>query len=68
MSRDPENLERVMHSEPATHTKSAQKTADFKSLRGLGLGVPLNPEPRFQSDDELWEPKATDGSPFAGMT
>jgi Arc/MetJ-type ribon-helix-helix transcriptional regulator len=27
----------------------------FRSLRGLGLCAPLNPEPRFPTDDSLWE-------------
>ncbi len=29
--------------------------ATFRSLRGLGLAAPLNPEPRFPTDDSLWE-------------
>lgn len=27
---------------------------DFRSLLGLGLKSPLNPKPRFKSEDELW--------------
>lgn len=28
---------------------------DFSTWLGLGLGAPLNPTPRFPSDDSLWE-------------
>jgi len=27
---------------------------DFKTWLGMGLGAPLNPNPRFPSDDSLW--------------
>jgi len=28
--------------------------SDFRSWLGLGLKAPLNPKPRFRSEDELW--------------
>jgi Arc/MetJ-type ribon-helix-helix transcriptional regulator len=28
---------------------------DFRSWIGAALKAPLNPNPRFQSDDDLWE-------------
>ena len=29
-------------------------TTDFKAWVGLAKRAPLNPEPRFRSDDDLW--------------
>ena len=28
--------------------------SDYRSWLGLGLKAPLNPKPRFRSEDELW--------------
>jgi len=28
--------------------------SDYRSWLGLGLKAPLNPKPRFQSEDDLW--------------
>jgi len=28
--------------------------SDFRSWLGLGLKAPLNPKPRFRSEDDLW--------------
>lgn len=28
---------------------------DFDDLLGMALQAPLNPNPRFKSDDDLWE-------------
>ncbi len=33
---------------------SAAKHSDFRSWLGLGLKGPLNPEPQFCSDDDIW--------------
>jgi hypothetical protein len=33
---------------------SAASHSDFRSWLGLGLKAPLNPKPRFRSEDELW--------------
>lgn len=33
---------------------SSASTSDFRSWLGLGLKAPLNPKPRFRSEDELW--------------
>lgn len=30
-------------------------TPDFRSWIGAALRAPLNPKPRFRSDDDLWE-------------
>jgi hypothetical protein len=27
---------------------------DFRALLGIGLKAPLNPHPRFKTEDELW--------------
>lgn len=31
------------------------RTSAFSSLRGLALKAPVNPDPRFSSDDDLWK-------------
>lgn len=31
------------------------KEFDFDRLVGMGLQVPLNPNPQFKSEDDLWE-------------
>jgi hypothetical protein len=33
---------------------SAASHSDFRSWLGLGLKAPLNPKPRFRSEDDLW--------------
>jgi len=33
---------------------SSASNSDFRSWLGLGLKAPLNPKPRFRSEDELW--------------
>ena len=37
----------------AAKTSSAAHS-DFRSWLGLGLKAPLNPKPRFRSEDDLW--------------
>jgi hypothetical protein len=32
----------------------AASHSDYRSWLGLGLKSPLNPKPRFRSEDELW--------------
>jgi hypothetical protein len=32
----------------------ASDTFDYRSWLGLALKAPLNPKPRFRSEDELW--------------
>ena len=32
----------------------AASCADYRSWLGLGLKAPLNPKPRFRSEDDLW--------------
>ena len=39
--------EAVRKSSPASHS-------DYRSWLGLGLKAPLNPKPRFSSEDDLW--------------
>ena len=34
--------------------KSPGGETDFRSWIGIGLKEPLNPRPRYQSEDELW--------------
>jgi hypothetical protein len=33
----------------------AKPRTDFRTWIGLGRRAPLNPNPRFRSDDDLWE-------------
>ena len=33
---------------------SAASHSDYRSWLGLGLKAPLNPKPRFRSEDDLW--------------
>ena len=35
-------------------TRSRKDRTDFRSWSGLALGSPVNPRPRFASDDDLW--------------
>jgi len=39
--------------EAAARTET-NSTFDFRALLGLGLKAPLNPKPRFKSEDDLW--------------
>lgn len=32
----------------------AKADFDFNSLLGIGLKAPLNPNPRFKTEDDLW--------------
>lgn len=32
----------------------AASRSDYRSWLGLGLKAPLNPKPRFRSEDDLW--------------
>lgn len=34
--------------------KASTSHCDYRSWLGLGLKAPLNPKPRFRSEDELW--------------
>jgi hypothetical protein len=31
------------------------KVTNFRSLLGIGAKVPLNPNPKFTTEDQLWE-------------
>jgi hypothetical protein len=43
------NQRLIVHVEPVT-----DHTTDFRSWIGLGNAAPQNPNPRFNSDDDLW--------------
>jgi hypothetical protein len=45
-------IRRALH-EAAARTQ-ANTDFDFRSWIGLALKAPLNPKPRFKSEDELW--------------
>lgn len=38
----------------AVEKVNAASQSDYRSWLGLGLKAPLNPKPRFRSEDELW--------------
>lgn len=45
---------RMVVSEAAQQVMAENKKVDFRGLLGIGLHKPLNPTPRFNSNDELW--------------
>ena len=46
---------RVAVQEAADRAERESERYDFRRLVGLAKRSPLNPRPRFRSDDELWE-------------
>ncbi len=40
-----------------TGVAKSHKTTDFKKWLGYAKKVPVNPHPRFSSDDDLWREK-----------
>jgi hypothetical protein len=47
----PRNQPLIVH----VQTVGQPPTTDFSSWLGLANKAPLNPTPRFKSDDDLWE-------------
>lgn len=45
---------RVAVAEAVGRAIEDSEAADFGAWRGAALRAPLNPRPRFQSDDDLW--------------
>lgn len=41
--------------EAAEKVNASGKEGEFRNLLGIGLKAPLNPYPRFKTEDELWE-------------
>lgn len=41
--------------EAVEREQRAARATDFSALRGLALKAPLNPNPRYSSDDDLWK-------------
>jgi len=35
--------------------RPAQQAMDFRTLLGIGIKVPMNPDPKFTTEDQLWE-------------
>jgi hypothetical protein len=46
---------RVAIQEGLERASRAAPVGDFKAWRGLALRAPVNPTPRFPSDETLWE-------------
>ena len=40
--------------------RESPPSMDFKSLLGIGMRVPMNPNPKFKNEDDLWK-KDRDG-------
>jgi hypothetical protein len=45
---------RIAVEEAAQRESRVRRRAEFASWRGAGLQAPLNPSPRFRSEDDLW--------------
>jgi hypothetical protein len=52
VKKDSNLTESAKKSEP---NRSAQETTDFRSLLGIGIKVPMNPDPKFTTEDQIWE-------------
>jgi hypothetical protein len=52
ITRKSDAIRLALH-EAATRA-SASGSCDFRPWLGLGLKAPLNPKPRFRSEDDLW--------------
>jgi hypothetical protein len=52
IKRKADAVRQALH-EVAARTR-AKDNCDFHSLLGIGLQAPLNPKPRFTTEDELW--------------
>lgn len=51
-----EAIRRVV-SDAVGKTSPEKKAYDWDRLVGIGLKAPLNPNPRFTNEDDLWEKK-----------
>lgn len=40
--------------EAVRQLRGGQEAVDFRTWIGIGLAAPLNPDPQFKSEDELW--------------
>ena len=50
---------RLAIKEGLDRAQGAHKVTDFHSWIGLGNETPTNGQPRFRSEDELWEPQGS---------
>lgn len=46
---------RLAVQEAVARLRGGQRQVDFREWIGAGLTVPPNPQPRFRSDDDLWQ-------------
>jgi hypothetical protein len=53
VTKDRKATAKLEASRPAVRESLPQ--TDFRSLLGIGIKVPMNPKPRFTTEDELWE-------------
>ena len=49
-----EAIRKAVH-EVAEKVEASTKEGEFRHLLGIGLKAPVNPNPRFKTEDELWE-------------
>lgn len=49
-----EAIRKAVH-EVAEKVETSTREGEFRNLLGIGLKAPVNPNPRFKTEDELWE-------------
>jgi uncharacterized membrane protein len=52
ITRKSDAIRQALHE--AVTRAAASGSCDYRSWLGLGLKAPLNPKPRFRSQDDLW--------------
>jgi hypothetical protein len=52
IARKSDAIRQALHEAVTRVTESG--SCDYRSWLGLGLKAPLNPRPRFRSEDDLW--------------
>lgn len=52
ITKQSEAIRQAVHE--AAAKGSVASRSDYRSWLGLGLKAPLNPKPRFRSEDDLW--------------
>jgi hypothetical protein len=52
IARKSDAIRQALHE--AVTRATASGSCDYRSWLGLGLKAPLNPKPRFRSEDDLW--------------
>lgn len=53
LSRKSDAIRQALH-EAVDQLKGRKAGIDFRTWRGIALKAPLNPRPRFKTEDDLW--------------